>query len=313
MPIYDFFSKQQKRLRGEVPDVYTYGNLPPALRVQIVHIWYDVIGTSENYNANVGFAYKEIVKILRHERGVFQLPTKIELYNPDPILELTKYFLDEEDVEKSLDVVQITSRFIELYTSEPGYLNKFESKKIASEAIKEINQRFREHGIGFYYESGKIIRIDSEFIHSDVVKPALHLLSGKKFMGAQEEFLRAYDHYRHGNAKEALNECLKAFESTMKAICASHRWDYQPTDTAKRLIDICLEHDLIQTFWQAHFTALRSMLESGIPTGRNKLSGHGQGEEVTGVPGHLVAYMLHMTAASIVFLGESDKTIPCGL
>ena len=40
------------------------------------------------------------------------------------------------------------------------------------------------------------------------------------------------------------------------------------------------------------------MLESSIPTGRNKLSGHGQGTTPVSVPDYLVAYMLHMTAST---------------
>ena len=42
MKIYELFSKRQKRMRGEVPDVYQYETIPPELRVQIVHIWNDV-------------------------------------------------------------------------------------------------------------------------------------------------------------------------------------------------------------------------------------------------------------------------------
>jgi len=45
MTVFDLFSKRQKRLRGEVPDVYTYDSLPRTLRNQIVHIWNDSLGT----------------------------------------------------------------------------------------------------------------------------------------------------------------------------------------------------------------------------------------------------------------------------
>jgi hypothetical protein len=51
------------------------------------------------------------------------------------------------------------------------------------------------------------------------------------------------------------------------------------------------------------------MLESSIPTGRNKLSGHGQGTESTTIPNYLVAYMLHMTASTLVFLTTAEKDI----
>jgi len=65
--IFDLFSKRQKRLRGDVPDIYTYDDIPNTLRVQIIHIWYDVLGTNENYysyNEKVKSAYKIIVDTL---------------------------------------------------------------------------------------------------------------------------------------------------------------------------------------------------------------------------------------------------------
>ena len=44
MTVFDIFSKRQKRLRGEAPDVYKYDEIPPHLRVQIIHFWDDAIG-----------------------------------------------------------------------------------------------------------------------------------------------------------------------------------------------------------------------------------------------------------------------------
>lgn len=44
------------------------------------------------------------------------------------------------------------------------------------------------------------------------------VLSDKRYKGASQEFLAANEHYRHGRYKECLNDCLKAFESTMKII-----------------------------------------------------------------------------------------------
>jgi len=49
MAIFDLFSKRQKRLRGEVPDIYTYDDIPQSLRVQIVHIIRDCIGERKDY------------------------------------------------------------------------------------------------------------------------------------------------------------------------------------------------------------------------------------------------------------------------
>ena len=143
-------------------------------------------------------------------------------------------------------------------------------------------------------------------IHAEVVKPALKLLDQQKYAGAQQEFLRAHEHYRTGNAKEAINECLKAFESVMKSICDDRGWPYGDGATARGLIKVCFDNQIVPSFWQSHFSSLRSLLESGVPTARNKESGHGQGAAPTNVPMHLVGYALHMTAATIVFLAEAD-------
>ena len=49
MAIYNLFSKRQKTLKGDMPDIYTYDDLPKALRVQIVHIWHDALGNGNDY------------------------------------------------------------------------------------------------------------------------------------------------------------------------------------------------------------------------------------------------------------------------
>ena len=308
MPILDIFSKRQKKVRGETPDVYSYDDLPEPLRVQIVQIWLAKLGTNEEYDitfrsSEVKEAYDFIIETLRHEYGVFQLVDTRGIPQ-SPVEELCNFFLKEQDVEKALDAVELAFRAIESIQSRRGRPKK------AADAVQELNQRFKEHGVGYEFNSPHIFRKDSEMLHEAVVKPALRLLNEKQYAGAQEEFVRAHEHYRKGNAKEALSECLKSFESVMKAICDKKRWSYSQVATSKALIQVCLDNGLIPSFWQSHYTALRSLLESGVPTGRNKLGGHGQGTTPVSVPDHLVAYMLHMTASAIVFLAEAEKNLP---
>ncbi len=49
MGVFDIFSKRQKKLRGEMPDVYSYNTISQPLRVQIVHIWQDTLGDTNEY------------------------------------------------------------------------------------------------------------------------------------------------------------------------------------------------------------------------------------------------------------------------
>jgi hypothetical protein len=310
LSIFDLFSKRQKRLRGDVPDVYFYDNLPNPLRVQIVHIWTDALGNNEQYwEGKVRPAYKSIVESLCREYGLFRLTGANEFGDREYITELFNFFLQEKEIEKALDVVELSFRVINRLTRDWQYLRRDNADEIADNAIMELNIRFKEHGVGYQFIDEEIVRVDSELIHSEAVKPALRLLNSNKYKGAQQEFLNAYEHYRNGKHKEAINDCLKSFESTMKAICDKRGWSYNTNATAKNLIQVCFDNGLIPLFWQQQLASLRSLLESSVPTGRNKLSGHGQGVSPISIPDYLVAYILHMTASTLVFLTKAEENI----
>jgi hypothetical protein len=313
MGIFDLFSKRQKRLRGEVSDVYTYDTIPQPLRVQVVHIWQDTLGNPHEYHERyfgTHNTYKLIVETLCREYGYFKLPGTNDYGDRNYLNELANFVLKEEEIEKVIDAIELSFRVIDRLTKDFNHLHRYDGADRAAAAIEELNTRFREHAVGFQYVDGEIIRIDSELIHSEVIKPALTLLHRQDYTGAQAEFLKAHDHYRHGNTKEALTESLKALESVMKTICEKRKWQYPANATCSTLTQVCIDKGLVPTFWTTHFSALRSTLESGVPTARNKLGGHGQGAEIITVPDHLAAYVIHMTAACIVFLVESETALP---
>src|SRR5690606_17095585 len=137
------------------------------------------------------------------------------------------------------------------------------------DAIEELNERFRENRVGYQFEGNEIIKLDSSYIHSEITKPVVSLLWNKKFLGANEEYLKAHEHYRKGRNKECLAECLKAFESTLKVICKEKKWFYNQNDTSKKLIQVCFQNNLIPSYLQNQFSSLQNVIESGIPTIRN--------------------------------------------
>ena len=63
MPIVDLYSKRQKRLRGEVPDVLTYDKIPQILRVQIIHIWDDFINYDDTFYGDAYDHYLQMVEV----------------------------------------------------------------------------------------------------------------------------------------------------------------------------------------------------------------------------------------------------------
>lgn len=269
-----------------------------------------VFGHPQNYDISGCIqAFDTIERLLSREYGFFRLPDGQNPLGDGPDDRVINFLLREQDYERVLDVVEVSFRLLQAYLRSSSEWQYRVPKDTFDRAIAELNARFREHGIGYQYESGEIIRVDSQLIHSEVVKPALALLTAREYAGANAEFLKAFEHYRKGDTKECLNECLKAFESTMKAICTKRRWAFKSNDTASALIDVCLKNDLIPPLLQSHIGGVRSALESGIPTIRNRLSGHGQGAQVVTVPEHYASYMLHLTATTIQFLVESEKAL----
>lgn len=309
MAIVDIFSKRQKRARGEVKDTYQYDVMTKTLRVKLFYAIQDGMGSEDRFRGNlqVRRIYSEIVEILKREYGVKELGG----YSiGSAFSELEYFFTNTGDVERALDVLELCCKAIDGEFRSKNHLVATNHSDKIDEVLEEINFRMREHGFGFQYVSGEIVRVDSELIHSEVVKPVLRLLNGPEYAGPQEEYLSAHQHYRHGNNKEALVDCLKAFESTMKAICDKRGWGRDANATASQLIKLLFEKELVPVFWQTQMNALKSSLESAVPTGRNKLAGHGQGSEPTQVPPYLVGYMLHMTAATILFLVEAEAALP---
>ncbi|MFN0048427.1 MAG: STM4504/CBY_0614 family protein [Cytophagales bacterium] len=306
MAIIDLFSKRQKRLRGEFSDIYIYDNIPAKFRVQIVHIIKDAIGIDRYGCQNAQKAWEFIKDVLCREYGLFELGNGYRESNRDQVL---NFFLQTKNTDEVIDVIEISFKYIDriIKKSFQEYTYQTEIYIKPDEAILELNERFKENSIGYSFDGSEIIRVDSTYAHSEITKPTIALLRNNKFKGANEEYLKAHEHYRHGRNKECLSECLKAFESTMKIICKEKGWIYNQTDTANKLIQICFQNGLIPTFTQNQFTSLQNLLVSGIPTIRNKLGGHGQGQTPQIVDDEITRYGLNLSGTNIIFLIEQSK------
>jgi Domain of unknown function (DUF7014)/AbiJ N-terminal domain 4 len=308
MAILELFSTRRKKERGEVPDVFVYDELPKELRIQVIFILHDALGQSTSEHGFATEVYKVYVEILEQLSRHFGRQKLADGDVPEQIL--ANFLLREANVEHWLDAVELSCRMMEAVGYGWDYKQTALAKLTPDEAIADLNHRFLQHGVGYQYVSGKIIRCDSQFLHAQVVRPTLALLQDKRYRGANDEFLKAHEHYRKGEVKDCLTDSLSALESTLKTICKIRGWKSQPKDTAKPLLDICFSNGLIPAFLRSHYSALQSTLESGVPTLRNKLGGHGQGVEVVSVPPHYAAYALHLTASAIQFLIEAEKNLP---
>ena len=99
-------------------------------------------------------------------------------------------------------------------------------------------------------------------------------------------------------------------ESPIKVIAKNRTWAHPPNATAQPLIALMFDKGLIPQFCATQFGGLRSMLECGLPPGRNRIGCHGQGGTITLLPTSVAGFALHQTAAAIVFLAQTDKELP---
>jgi hypothetical protein len=300
MAVTDLFSKRQQRLRGEVPDVYVYDKIPMPLRIQILYMVDDLLGPALEYYKPFSVCnqiFKAVVKTLRLEYGKHRISSGEE---NDEYHELLLFLKKEEDIDRVLDAVELIIANASEYSGYDESLTEF---------VNDLNVRFREHAVGYEIISGEVIRIDSRFLHSQVVKPSIQFLNQPGFEGAQQEFILAYEHYRHARHKEALNEAVKSVESTMRAICTARDWSFKTSDNAKRLIVVCQTNNLFPSYYQSHLAALVSLME-GVVSIRNNESAHGQGSEVRSVEADVVAYGLHMAAAAVLMLASLHTNQP---
>jgi AbiJ N-terminal domain 4 len=309
--IYEFFSKRRKKADlADISDVYQYDSVPNPLRVQIQQILVDAIGPQyeiDPYAMSVPrhhpAAWEQIHKILCRELGRHRLVETNYSVHVEGVLR----YLGTCSGEEFVDTLELLCRTIEIVISPIGEHARKERgiQQSPSSAIEEINYRMREAGFGFAYQDGQIYRLDSEFTHEEVIKPALRILSGENFRGAQDEFIEAHRHYRKNENEQAIVWAGKAFESALKSICEMKRWPYEKGARALDLLKVIRSHGLWPDYLDGSFDQLISTLGSGLPKMRNDAGAHGQGLVPRDVPSYVAGYAINLCAAKIVLLAEA--------
>ncbi len=297
------------------PLVYQYVTVPAALRRQVVLILQRAIGerlySHRSYvvgdEPTQAYVYwNDIFKTLREERGDFKLAT-----GDEPNEQVLNFILNC-DTDGFIDAVELCLLVVHVLArnADPGALAQAAVTETADDAIADVNYRFQEHRFGYSFvpDARKLIRIDSQYLHANVVEEGFKLLQRGGFAGAENEFEEAHKEYRKGENKDAITKALNAVESTINTICIRRKWAIPPNAASKDLIKVIFDKELIARSHEGFFGALRAVLESGLPTVRNKsTASHGQGPAVVVVPPHVAGFALHLAAASIVLLVEADK------
>lgn len=306
MPIWDFFSSREAEAQGG-GDVWTYDHVPDRLRVQVSNIVREALGTTDEYNRdnNARPIYEHINATVAHEHGIDGLGQHDRATAHEQVHSCLR---TTTNTKLWLDVVELCFFLIEKVR---GPLHSHDRKLAnitipAAEAVEELNERFRRAGFGYRYEGGNIIRVSTEFLHQEATRPALALLSDRRFAGANDEFRAAHDHLKAGENKDCIVDALNALESTMKAICAAKGWGYQKGARASDLLKVLRDKNLFPEFAEKTLEQLLATLK-GVGEVRNDAGAHGQGPRLVEVPSHVAEYALNLAAAQIRLLGDVLK------
>lgn len=303
MELYSSKKRREQKAKDGSTDVYQYVKASDILRAQFLHLMEDALGAATRYEMYERVSnprYSKVRDVLLREYGRYYLVK--DIYGPyDDIFAFAQICTTDE----FLDLVQLT---LSLAVQSKGQSFGKTEKMSAEKAIHLMNQRFREDGLGFQFENGHIIRMDSQLFHSEVVKPALLLLQNKRFAKANEEFLLAHEHFRHGKKKDSVVAANRSFESAMKAVCTAKGWEYSSKARASDLVKVLKANCFWPEYANKSVDQLISVLASGLPEVRNNSGGHGESPTSPEVSDQVVKFALNLTAANILFLADSlDK------
>jgi hypothetical protein len=182
--IFETFARRKRQQsRNGDPEIYTYDQAPEHMRHQICEALSEGIGNyyrGYSYHTpplNANDIWEQIDRICRKE--MYSYLSYIQ--ETDLRLRFLTYVLRIPDMDDFLSVVEIGCvglRMIrEVYGfDDPNYRG---AQQKSVDAIEEINARFEQHSVGYQFENGQIIRVDSKLTHSEIIKPALVLLTAR--------------------------------------------------------------------------------------------------------------------------------------
>jgi hypothetical protein len=297
MSIPELFSR-----RGKTPGSIKY-DLPQTVRNRILLVLKRYTDTITRFR-QVSFreVMRRIEDRLTERYGDFTPPLHREV--PPAV----QHFIACND-EQALDFIEA------IFTS-------INDTGIGSRLVDEFNQIFRQEAIGYELTpmtdrvvtgggalfghtvdaietTYPIIRKRGDTPQDESMTECLHLLTDPTFKVANEQFLKAHQHFRASEWDQAIAYCGSAFESVLKAALDKKRVTFKKDATANVLILECVKAGI---FPQTYENSL-----IGIANVRNAMSDttHGRTPTTQIVSDQKNAeHLLYVTAANITFISR---------
>jgi len=297
--MYNLYSERNQEKKDII---WEYEKLPKTFIQQIKFILEDFANNMKHSDRDI-FYYK-IHRIYCYEKGLENLKGFVLGGGNDKIA--IEEFLSDKNtkIENFFDILELSLMiskkiFYSYYDSYIHYRKFFDNKK------EEINIRFKESKLGYEVIDNKIIRIDSQYTHINIIKPTINLTTKLKYQQVNSEYMDAILCYQKEDYEQSILKAVESFESLLKIICDENNWNYSNSDGYERLIDICYENNFLEDFIINEFKSLRGLLKS-MSAVRNKFTSHGKGNSPKDIPTYLVKHVLNVIGSCILFVIESQ-------
>ncbi|MGJ5818191.1 abortive infection family protein [Paludibaculum fermentans] len=160
---------------------------------------------------------------------------------------------------------------------------------------RDLNETFEQESCNWRMADGRFFQVDSEFVEKAVIEPTHELLSADGFDGAQEEFREARSDLESGDHKGAILNACKSFESALKVV--TNRQEGNAATLIREFITAGFCDDL----QNSDAKSMESVFMA-LPTLRNKLGGHGQGQSAIRVPRPYAELAIQLAGTYIQFV-----------
>ena len=158
-------------------DVYEYIIFPEKFINQSFFIILDFINLyKDDYHLRPENIWNDIYDIFVRQLGVIGLEG---FYANDPYGPRIERYYRSHNGEELLDLIDLIFEYFDKVLRNKAPTGYYNISDILDNSISELNERFRQYGLGYEFTNGELIKKTNEIVHSEIVKPALKSLLAK--------------------------------------------------------------------------------------------------------------------------------------
>jgi hypothetical protein len=162
---------------------------------------------------------------------------------------------------------------------------------------REVNEALTDFECPWILSEGRFFKIETDFLHLDIVQGAEDELRRLGFSGALDEFRAARDDLTGADHKDAILKAAQSVESTLKIVTGS-------TGDLGKLSESFRKSDFLDDIPQEKQKAVAKTIFEGLGVLRNELGGHGQGSQLITVERPYAALAVRLSGALTHFVIE---------